>query len=130
VREHGITLYGPEPQTLIDPISTIKIKQAIRGLLGYWVAWAQEPDDPDWLLVKGHQAYVIETMCRALYALDSGELAGKAKAAAWASAALPEPWRALVTESQTWRTSKVIDADNAKVMLAFVHWAAVQANAG
>ncbi|MBN2502699.1 MAG: DUF4111 domain-containing protein [Anaerolineales bacterium] len=130
VREQGIPLYGPDPRTLIDPISTAEIRQAIRSLLGYWETWAQEPDDPDWLLVKGHQAYVIETMCRALYALENGELAGKAQAAAWASAALPEPWRTLVAASQTWRTSKQIDEDNAKVMLAFVHWTAEQTIAG
>jgi len=104
VRECGVTLLGPNPKTLIDPISSRELLQAVRSRLSDWADWAQQPDDPDWLLPRSHKAYVVETMCRALYTLEHGELSSKSQAVEWAVEALPEPWRSTVERSQKWRT--------------------------
>ena len=85
VREHGLTLFGPEPETLIDPVSAETLIQAVQARLPDWADWAKQSDDPDWLLPRSHKAYVIETMCRALHTLACGQLSSKAKAVAWAS---------------------------------------------
>jgi hypothetical protein len=46
VREHGLTLFGPNPRTLIDPISSDELQAAVRARLGDWADWARELEDP------------------------------------------------------------------------------------
>jgi hypothetical protein len=61
-----------------------------------WVAWVNDLDNPDWLLPRSDMTDIVETMCRVLYTLTTGELAGKAQSVAWALESLPEPWRPTV----------------------------------
>src|SRR3712207_3141177 len=56
VRERGVTLIGPEPQTLIEPIMGDELRAAARARLRDWADWANQPDDPDWLLPLKHKA--------------------------------------------------------------------------
>jgi hypothetical protein len=124
VREHGKTLYGPPPRTLIKPISLDEIIQAVCARLKDWVEWAQDENDPDWQLPKSHKAYVIETMCRALYTLENGALASKPHAVLWALQNLPPPWRELVEQSQKWRTDNRVDLSVNPDVRRFVLWVA------
>src|SRR4051794_6909066 len=48
VREQGIPLLGPDPQTLIDPVSPDEIRAAVRDRLKDWAAFANDPDDHEW----------------------------------------------------------------------------------
>jgi hypothetical protein len=109
VRERGVTLLGPEPQALIDPIAAEELYQAVRLRLNDWADWARTLGEPDWQVPRKHQAYPVETMCRVLYMLTNRELSSKPQAVAWALQILPEPWRATVERSQTWRTDDTID---------------------
>jgi hypothetical protein len=124
VREHGVTLLGPPPHTLIDPIAPEELRRATRSRLVDWADWAAQPDDPDFLLPLSHKAYVVETMCRALYTVAYGKLVSKSRAVAWALSTLPEPWPSLVERSQTWRTDRTLDPATVPEVLRFVHWAA------
>ena len=126
VREHGVTLLGPDPRTLIDPVTPDDLRSAVRTRLKDWADWANDPDDPEWLLHRGHKAYVVETMCRALYTLKHGELPTKPRAVAWALETLPEPWRSTVERSQAWRTDNTLDRSLAPKVQRFVRWAASQ----
>jgi predicted nucleotidyltransferase len=125
VRQHGIALCGPDPRSLIDPISAQELRAAVRDRLRDWADWAHQPDDPDWLLPRAHKAYVVETMCRALYTLAHGELPGKQQAVAWALRALPEPWRSTVERSQAWRGDDTVDPTIVPQVMQFVRWAAL-----
>jgi hypothetical protein len=124
VRERGLTLLGPDPRTLIDPISADELRAAVRARLRDWADWASQPDDPDWLLPRAHKAYVVETMCRALSTLACRQLQSKARAVAWALEALPEPWRSIVERSRAWRTDNTLDPAIVPEVMRFVHWAA------
>lgn len=124
VREYGVTLVGPPPQSLIAPISSREISQAVRARLGDWVEWAETPDDPEWSEPRSHKAYVVETMCRALYTLVCEELSSKPKAVAWAIDVLPEPWLSTVKRSQKWRTDKTFDPGIAPEVRGFILWVA------
>jgi hypothetical protein len=66
----------------------------------------------------------VETMCRALYTLASGELSSKRRAVAWAIATLPEPWRLTAERSQAWRADDTLDSTIVPEVMRFVHWAA------
>lgn len=127
MREHGVALIGPDPPALFDPVSPAEIKAAVHDRLCDWVDWANQPDDPDWQLSRGHKAYVVETICRALHTLATGAIRSKPRGVAWALETLPEPWRSTVQRSQGWRTDETtdesLDPEIAPEVQAFVRWA-------
>jgi hypothetical protein len=124
VRAHGVTLLGPDPRTLIDPVAPEELRAAVRIRLQDWVDWTHQPDDPDWRLPRSHKAYVVETMCRALYTLVHAALSTKPQAVAWALATVPEPWRSTVERSQAWRTDTTTAPNSVPEVMRFVRWAA------
>jgi predicted nucleotidyltransferase len=92
IRECGVTLAGPDPRSLIDPVSPDAIRDAVRGVLQEW--WFPMLQESSWLAERGseYHAYAILTMCRALYALEHGTILSKPAAARWAQARLDEGW--------------------------------------
>ena len=82
LREMGVVLAGPPPDTLIDPVSPDDLRRAVRGALAEW--WAPMLDDPTWLHDRLYQAFCVLTMCRALHTLATGTIASKPVAAQWA----------------------------------------------
>jgi hypothetical protein len=69
-------------------------------------------------------------MCRILYTLATGELAGKPQSVVWALKTLPEPWRTTVGRSQVWRNDQTVDLSIAPEVVAFVRWTAARADEG
>ena len=129
LREKGVALLGPDTKTLIDPISPEQLRDAVRLRIREWATWVANPHDPEWLSPRSHQAYVVETMCRAMYTLTFGELASKRKATAWAASALPGPWRDLVETSVARRADPTADPAAIANVLRFVEWAAAEGEA-
>jgi hypothetical protein len=86
VREHGITLAGPAPSTLIDPISPQELRQAMSAVMPGW--GAQVTRELGLIRHRGFQSYVVLTACRMLYTLQHGDVVSKATAACWAQGAL------------------------------------------
>lgn len=101
LREQGIVLAGPAPQTLIDPVQPNDLRRAVLGILREW--WSPMLDDPDRLHSSEYQAYAILTMCRMFYTLQHGILVSKPVAARWAQKALGEPWAAVIELALAWR---------------------------
>jgi predicted nucleotidyltransferase len=123
LREHGVALVGPDPQTLIDPISPDELRAAVSVRLRDWEDWANDHEDPDWSLPRAHKAYVIETMCRALHTLACGELASKQQSVSWAVKNLPEPWSHTVERSRCWHGDDTPDPALVPEVRRFVLWA-------
>lgn len=96
VRKHGRVLFGPDPQTLIPPISREEFLQASRENAHYWVQWAERPRDR-----KG-QSYAILTLCRALFTVHQAEQASKRQAALWVQRRFPQ-WTSLIQNALVWR---------------------------
>jgi predicted nucleotidyltransferase len=130
IRAFPQALYGPDPATLIDPIAPAEIIAAVCARLQDWVDWAHDAADPDWQLPKSHKAYVVETMCRAWYTLQTGELASKPQSVAWSLAHLPPPWQELVAQSRTWREDAQVDLSLNPRIRDFVLWVAGSARGG
>jgi predicted nucleotidyltransferase len=127
LRAWGVTLLGPEPQALIDPVTREEIRAAVRINMVRWVEWINQPDDPDWRLPRTEMAYIVETMCRVLYTLATGKLAGKPQSVAWALETSPAPWRTTVAHAQVWRNDQIIDPSIAPEVVAFIRWTAARA---
>lgn len=91
--ERGIALSGPDPQTLIDPITPSELRRAMLAIL--W--WPVEIlDDPVQIKRRGYQSYIVLTMCRILYTLEYGAVASKPVAARWAQETQGERWKHLI----------------------------------
>ena len=99
VREHGIVLEGPDPKTLIDPVSPENIRDAVIGILNEW--WFPMLEDASWLREheSEYRAFAVITMCRVLHALEHGTIVSKPKAIEWAREKLNDLWRRLIDKS-------------------------------
>jgi hypothetical protein len=107
LREHGVTLAGPAPHDLVDPVAPADLRRATRQLLAEW--WAPMLQDTTRLRADEYQAYATLTMCRALYTLATGAVVSKPVAARWAQATLRER-ASLIDRALAWRPGTQLDA--------------------
>jgi predicted nucleotidyltransferase len=108
LREWGVRLAGPPPNTLIDPVTPDDLRQAVGGVLAEW--WAPMLDDPTWLHEWLYQAFAILTMCRALHTLETGTIASKPVAARWAMGVENGRFSPLITRALAWPDEPQPDA--------------------
>ncbi|KKS14664.1 MAG: hypothetical protein UU77_C0030G0007 [candidate division WWE3 bacterium GW2011_GWC1_41_7] len=97
VLQQGKTLFGPDSDRVIEPISKEEFVQAVQRQAKEWADWV--------IHTKGsrpYQGHAILTMCRAFYAQKHGEQVSKKQAALWAMIELPE-WTALIQQALQWR---------------------------
>jgi predicted nucleotidyltransferase len=93
LRERGVTLAGPRPDSLIDPVTHEDLRRAMLDLL-WWPAEILE--EPARISVRGYQSYMALTMCRVLYTLEHGGVVSKREAARWAAEQLGGRWPPLI----------------------------------
>ena len=94
LRERGIVLAGPQPGTLVDPVSAEDLRaEAVRMAPRYY-AWLDE----DWNELDNAwtQPYTVVTYCRILGTLATGRVLSKREALRWALENLDEEWRGLI----------------------------------
>ncbi|MFZ5814587.1 MAG: aminoglycoside adenylyltransferase domain-containing protein [Bacillota bacterium] len=107
IRERGITLVGPPPESLIDPVTPGDLRLAVCHLMREW--WEPQLRDPHRLRSSEYQAYAVLTMCRVLYTLRFGSLASKPEAARWAQQTLDQRWAGLIEGAMAWRRGGALD---------------------
>jgi predicted nucleotidyltransferase len=123
-RECGIALAGPDLKTLIDPVSPEDLRSAAAGELRVRLRhWS----DGSWprreLSHLGVQAYEVETACRALFTIETGEMSSKRDAVGWAVLTLPERWHPLIACSQSCRRDWTRNETRIPDVLDFLRWA-------
>lgn len=123
VREHGAALHGPDPKTLIEPIGKEQIVAAVRGVLPDWLEWVDTWGDPSWKTHMGEIRFTVETMCRVMYTLATGQMCSKPQAVLWALAHLPERWLPLIQQSQSWQGGVPVLDTVVEPTQQFVRWA-------
>jgi hypothetical protein len=97
LREHGRAVAGPEPRTLLDAVDPNEMRRAGAAIAGKWLEQARA--DPSWLAwfrQREAQAFVLLTLCRLLYTLETGAVASKPGAARWARQAVGPRWAGLI----------------------------------
>ena len=116
VQEYGVTLFGPPPHTLIDPITKDEFLQAVRDQAVFWREHLiQTKDSPPF------QSYAILTLCRALYTHQHGEQTSKKQAALWAAQQFPA-WAELIQNALLWRKDPPHSQARFPETAAFVHF--------
>jgi hypothetical protein len=123
LRERGITLAGPPPPTLVDPVTPTELRQAMLSVLPRWPAPLLE--EPARLGVWGLHTYVVLTLCRMLYTLHHGTVTSKAGAARWAQEALDSQWQPLIEGAWAWRyqPQPTASAEEGEGTIAFIRYA-------
>lgn len=94
LRQEGISLLGPPPQELVDPVSLEDLRTAMQFFLDGWLAHLHKT--PEEVRSRGYQAYLVLTVCRVLYTLATGAVVSKPAAAEWAKQALDPRWAPLI----------------------------------
>lgn len=106
--ERGITLTGPPPQTLIDPVMPEDLKQAMSVILDGW--GTQLLEEPAEIRQRGFQSYIVLSISRILYTLQFGTVVSKQVAARWAQENLGNRWVPLIEGTWEGRHNPGMDA--------------------
>jgi len=124
LRERAITLAGPRPWTLLDPVPPDALRQEAAGRLAHWQAELRA--DPDSLANAWLQQHVVLAFCRARYTMETGRVASKSAAGAWGTEHLDARWRELISRAiadrpDPWeRLHRTADATLVGVTVEFV----------
>jgi hypothetical protein len=94
VREKGVTLAGPPPKTLVDPISEEELRAEIFEVLNGWGQVIL--DDPTPYNNRFYQGFIVLNYCRMLHDLHTGQPSSKREGAEWAKAVLDPSWTDLI----------------------------------
>jgi hypothetical protein len=93
LREHGVTLAGPDPNALVDEVQPDVLRASMRrevhDFLPGMLTWIKL--DSPWA-----QRYAVTTLCRILYTLEAGQVASKRASLLWAKDNLDPRWQGLI----------------------------------
>lgn len=100
IREHGITLDGPDPKTLVDPVNRGELAFEIRRTM---LTWGEEIlTEPKRYMNRFYQGYIVLNYCRMLHDLVTGRPGSKQEGASWAKTTLGPTWSELI--DRAWQT--------------------------
>lgn len=121
--EHGIILEGPDPRTLIEPISSNELKWAVIDVLPLWTDSLLK-DPAREIKPRGYQSYIVLSLCRMLYTLQRGAIVSKFEAAKWALKALNDKWFSLIERAITGRQNAglEVEIEDLSKTLDFIHF--------
>ena len=98
LREHGVVLAGPDPKSLVEPVSAEDLRAEVRAAMQAWAEWAREPHPRfgPGAMSRRQQGLLVLSFCRILHTLDCGRVTSKPEAGEWALTALPAEWSPLI----------------------------------
>jgi hypothetical protein len=123
LHERGITLTGPAPNTLIDPVLPNDLRRAMVSLLHGWAT--QILSNPQLINSRGYQSYTVLSLCRILYTLQFGDVVSKPLAARWAKETLGGNWVSLIKRAWEGRHNSGVraESDDINGTLDFIRYA-------
>jgi hypothetical protein len=105
LRERGITIIGPDPKTLLYPVSAETLRteavNALQTLESHFVAGMDQP--LGWFNMRFGQSFAVLTCCRMLHTCETGTVQSKLAAVRWAEQSLDPSWRELIRKAWTER---------------------------
>ncbi len=97
LREHGVVVAGPVPRALVAPVDPAEMRQAAAAIAGEWLERSRR--DPAWIAwarPRSHLSFVVLTLCRLLYSLETGAVCSKPAAARWVREHTGGRWEQLI----------------------------------
>lgn len=117
LREKGVTLAGPQPSRLIDPIPNEALRQEIVATMNEW--GNEILAKPEQIESRFYQTFAVLSYCRMLHDLHIGTIGSKRSGAAWAKANLDQSWADLIDRAWAGRPNPALSvqqpADQADV---------------
>jgi predicted nucleotidyltransferase len=127
VREEGITLAGPQPSGLIDPVPPDRLRREVRRTMQEWgeeiLSGAYKIDN------RWAQPFAVLIYCRMLQTLETGRVHSKQAGAEWALQNLDSYWHPLIERawaerpSPGWKYSQAADSAEQQLTLDFIQYA-------
>jgi len=108
LRERGITVFGPDPKTIIAPVLSNDLKQAVAKGIPIW--FSPIIADPAEISKRGYQSFFVLSICRMLYTIQHGEILSKPVAAKWARENLDQKWHPLIERALIGRQNPGLEA--------------------
>lgn len=125
LREHGVVLAGPDPKSLVEPVSANQLRREVLTAMHEWADWAKGPSR----MSRREQDVLVLSFCRILHTLEIGRVTSKRAAGKWALGALDPEWvsltqRALDDRPDPWvRVHRPADPQVVDRTLAFIDYA-------
>jgi hypothetical protein len=94
VREKGVTLVGPPPETLVHAVPVASLRAEMYETLTTW--GQQILDDPAPYENRFYQGFIVLNYCRMLHDLHRGCPGSKREGAEWAKSHLDPSWSDLI----------------------------------
>ncbi len=104
LRNKGVVLAGPQPDTLIPQIPQDRLKAEVRRTMRTW--GGEILDGTFQIRSRFWQAFVVQMYCRMLHSLETGEIGGKPAGAAWAMNVLDPEWAPLIKDAMSARENQ------------------------
>ncbi len=127
VREKGVTLAGPSPALLVDPIPVETLRKEIIATIHDWgKEILANPDDYN---NRFYQTFIVLNYCRMLHDLHRGFPGSKLAGAEWAKANLDPSWAGLIDRAWDGRPNPAVsvrqcaDVKDFKETLEFILFA-------
>jgi hypothetical protein len=129
LREKGVTLAGPPPPTLIDPVSPAALRAEVRRTMDFCLSLGLQPME-----LVARQAFWVGFFCRMLHTLATGAVWSKKASMAWAQGALDPAWGGLIARAAAVRkgdaaqSGAAADPAEAEATRAFARYAVAYAD--
>lgn len=94
LREHGVVLAGPDPETLVDPVSADQLRTEVLATIRDWAVDLRA--DPEGMDNGWRQPHCVLSYCRTLHTLAVGRVTSKPDAGRWALSHLDARWHPLI----------------------------------
>lgn len=126
LREHGVTLAGPAPKSLVGPVEDKMLRKEIYEVI---TEWGEEIlQNPERYNNRFYQSFIVLSYCRMLHSLHTGRVGSKRAGADFAKANLDLRWIGLIDRTWTGRINPSVSirepADSAefKATLDFIRF--------
>jgi predicted nucleotidyltransferase len=106
VRERGVTLGGPDPKTLVDPISVVALRKEMSDTMRTWAKEIFEQQER--YSNRFYQGNIVLSYSRMMHDLVNGRPGSKREGATWAKATLGTEWSALIDRAWTGRPNPAV----------------------
>jgi hypothetical protein len=88
-------LGGPEPKTLVEPVTAAELRREALLAVREYAEWAPEPTKAGGMS-RWKQPYLVLTFCRLLHSAAEGRVGSKREAGEWALRTLDASWATLI----------------------------------
>jgi aminoglycoside adenylyltransferase-like protein/nucleotidyltransferase-like protein len=105
-REYGVTLDGPDPKTLVEPVDRAELADEIRRTM---LTWSEEIfTKPEKYRNRFYQGFIVLNYCRMLHDLVQGHPGSKRAGASWAKSTLGPVWSGLIDRAWEGRPNPAV----------------------